>query len=760
MRADLPFPVPAKERQGERGSVRAYGDLSGTPDGLARRDGEMTLPPRVAGVLGLAALLALAGCGRQAAPEATPVTFTRDVAPILYKNCVPCHRADGVAPFPLVTYPDVARRARQIASITARREMPPWKPAPGYGEFEGERRLRADEIAVLARWAAAGAPEGDPGDLPPPPVFASGWQLGQPDLVVRVQQPVVVPPEGPDVFTSVRVPTGIDAVRFVRGLEFRPGGRHVVHHAMVRLARAGGGGARRADDGPALGGMLSGAEEAESPGGHVLGWAPGYAPYQAPAGMPWRLDPGVDLVLELHLRPTGDEQVVQPEVGLFFTDTPPSRTPIGLQLGSYTIDIPPGQADYAIEDRYVLPVDVEVHTIYPHAHYLGKDLRAWAVLPDGSRRELIWIPDWDFNWQNAYRYRTPIALPRGTEIRMRYVYDNSASNPRNPARPPVRVRYGGQSSDEMGNLWLQVATRRPEDLPALERDYAVKSALRIVDAYERLRREGPSSAAIERGLGTALLQAGRVEAAVTHLQAAHALDPGDAIVPYNLGHALVRLGRLADAEASFRRAAAIEPTFADAWNNLGELRRARGAMTEALAAYRRAVAAAPRTARFHANMGAALRASGRLDAARAAYERALALDPTLADALFGLGRVHHEDGRLEDAAAAYRRALAAAPAHVGALNGLAWLLATTPVPGQTGEAVALAERLVTLTRRQDASALDTLAAAYAAEGRYEEAQAVAEAALDLARRDGQRRLAADIELRLSLYRQGRSYRGH
>lgn len=718
----------------------------------------MTQHPRVAAALGLAVLLAMPGCGRRSASTGAPsVTFARDVAPIVYRRCAPCHRPDGVAPFPLVAYPDVARRARQIASITARREMPPWKPAPGYGEFEGERRLSEDEIAVLARWAAAGAPEGDPADLPPPPVFASGWQLGEPDLVVRPREPVVVPAEGPDVFTTVRVPTGIGSVRFVRGFELRPGGRHVVHHAMVRLVRAAGQGARAAE-GPTLGGMLAGAEDAESPGGHVLGWAPGYAPYQAPEGMPWRLDPGVDLVLELHLRPAGDEQVVQPEVGLFFTDAPPSRTPFGLQLGSYTIDIPPGQADYTIEDRYVLPVDVEVHTIYPHAHYLGKDLRAWAVLPDGSRRELIWIPDWDFNWQNAYRYRTPVALPRGTEIRMRYVYDNSASNPRNPGRPPVRVRYGGRSSDEMGNLWLQVVTRRPEDLAALERDYAVKSALRIADAYERLRSEQPPSAAIERGLGAALLQAGRADAALAHLQAAHALDPGDATVLYNLGHALVRLGRLAEAEDRFRRAAAIEPGFADAWNNLGELRRARGDVTGALAAYRQAVAAAPRTARFHANMGAALRAAGRLDAARAAYEHALALDPTLADAHVGLGRVHHEEGRLEEAAAAYRRALAAAPAHVGALNGLAWLLATSPVSGRAGEAVALAERLVALTHEDDASALDTLAAAYAAAGKYDQAQAAAEAARERARRDGQRRLAADIDARLARYREGRPYR--
>jgi tetratricopeptide (TPR) repeat protein len=529
---------------------------------------------------------------------------------------------------------------------------------------------------------------------------------------------------------------------------------------MVRLARTAGAGAPAAAEGPALGGMLAGADEAESPGGHVLGWAPGYAPYRAPEGMPWRLDPGVDLVLELHLRPAGDEQVVQPEVGLYFTDTPPSRTPFGLQLGSYTIDIPPGQSDYAIEDRYVLPVDVEVFTVYPHAHYLGKDLRAWAVLPDGSRRELIWIPDWDFNWQNAYRYKTPIALPRGTEIRMRYVYDNSASNPHNPARPPVRVRYGGQSSDEMGNLWLQVATRHPEDLAALERDYAVKSALRIVEAYERLRRERPASAAIERGLGTALLQAGRVDAAVAHLQAALALDPRDAAASYNLGHALVRLGRLGEAEERFRRAAAIEPAFADAWNNLGELRRARGDVGGALAAYRRALAAAPQRARYHANTGAALRAAGRLDAARAAYERALALDPTLADALFGLGRVHHDQGRLEEAEAAYRRALAAAPLHAGALDGLAWLLATSSAPGpaRAGEAVALAERLVAMTREDDASALDTLAAAYAAAGRYEEAQATARAARERARHDGQRRLATEIDARLALYRQGRPYR--
>ncbi|MGH9349628.1 MAG: tetratricopeptide repeat protein, partial [Vicinamibacterales bacterium] len=578
-------------------------------------------------------------CSRQAAapPPAEP-TFARDIAPIVYTQCATCHRPGEAGPFSLLTYADVRKRARQIAEVTGSRYMPPWMPEPGHGDFVGERRLTAAQIATIQRWVERGAPEGDARDLPAPPSFPHGWQLGTPDLTVEMPAPVAVPAEGLDQFRTVIVPVAIDGPKYVRAVEFRPGNARAVHHAMVRLVRAADGGpwtpdgeprsaeggkriaeskerlaesgsripesgvriadrgARTADGGSRIAdrgyrvieseAMLSTEEDIVSPDGHVIGWAPGYSPTVAPEGLAWRLEPGTALAIELHLQATGKVERVQATVGLFFTADAPARQPFGLQLGSYTIDIPPGAREYQVEDHYELPVDVDLYAIYPHAHYLGKELRAFATLPDGTERSLVWIRDWDFNWQNAYRYRTPPRLPRGTILRMRYTYDNSAENPRNPSRPPVRVRYGGRSVDEMGNLWMQVVPVNPGELAALRVDYDRTSAERQIAGFEAMRREHPASPGVPRALGTAYLRVGRVDEAIVALSAAARLAPRDVIVRYNLAHALASKGRTREAATQFREAARLQPAFAEAHNNLGALLRQSGDLAGAERAFR------------------------------------------------------------------------------------------------------------------------------------------------------------------------------
>ena len=333
-------------------------------------------------------LLASWAAGIAAAPElavspAESVTFNRDIAPIVYKACAPCHQPDGPAPFSLITYDEVRRHAAQIAAVTASRYMPPWKPEPGFGDFSGERRLSNAQVEVIARWVADGRLEGQRSDLPAAPHGSSGWQLGAPDLVVTLPE-YTLRADGADVFRNFVVAVPGSGARYVRGMEFRPGSR-AVHHANIRVDATPA--SRRLDDAdpePGYEGMIL--HSADYPDGHFLGWTPGQAPPLAADDLSWRLDAGDDLVVQLHLQPTGKLERVRPSIGLYFTQQPPARTPAIVRLGRQNLDIPAGASDYRVTDAYLLPVDAEVRAIQPHAHYRARSVSASAVLPDGTRR--------------------------------------------------------------------------------------------------------------------------------------------------------------------------------------------------------------------------------------------------------------------------------------------------------------------------------------------------------------------------------------
>ncbi|MFN8061376.1 MAG: tetratricopeptide repeat protein [Vicinamibacterales bacterium] len=711
---------------------------------------------------------AVQSCTRSETSAATPptgadpaVTFTRDVAPIVFAHCAPCHRPGEAAPFPLLTYAQVRQHASQMSVVTKSRYMPPWQPSASHGVFVGERRLTEEQIATLDRWASTGAVEGDPTELPPTPQFVEGWQLGQPDIIVTMPQAFDVPADGADVFRKFAVPVTVDGRRYVRGVEFRPDNPRVVHHAVLRVdQRRSGMGREVVGDDPGEGGMLSGEDTAESPDGHFMGWTPGHAPTLEDPGMAWPLEPGSDLVFELHLKPTGKPERIRASVGFFLSDTPPTLRPVALQLGSYDIDIPAGNSDYRLTDEYVLPVDVEVRRVYPHAHYLGKRINAYATRPDGSTTTLVRIDNWNFNWQDEYRFITPLALPKGTRLTMEYVYDNSDANPRNPSHPARRVRYGGLSTDEMGNLWMQVLPRTASDRATLRRHWDRKALLRRTAGIERLLEANPRHVGMLRSLGSNYLALGHLDRAVPVLLESLRIDAGDPYVHFNLGSALAAQGKRQEAANAYRRAIDLKPDYAEAMNNLALVLRDAGRVPEAVSLLERAVAANPAFEQAHNNLGSFHRSTGRLADARREFETAVRLAPDYADALANLAAIAATEGDTAASVAYYRRALAADADHVSALGGLAWLLATrgSAVSGGTDEAVRAARHAVELTRQGDASALDTLAAALASAGLFAEAVGAGERALALATRDGDRQLTAEIESRLALYRQGRRYR--
>ncbi len=621
----------------------------------------------------LVALVGIAGCGRATPPVdmAAAPTYARDVAPILFAKCAPCHRAGELAPFPLLEYADAARWSESIAIETKARVMPPWLPAPNAPEFTGVRRLSDAEIDIIQRWHRAGAPLGNTADLPPAPTFATGWQLGEPDAIATLPRPFVLTPGPRDVTRNIVMRVPVIGTKFVRAVEFRTGGAPI-HHAVIRVDRTSSSRQRDGEDGQAgFEGM--GSPEVQDPDGHFIGWTPGRGPILSPDGLPWRIERGSDLVIELHLVPGKTAANVQPTVALFFTDVVPTRTPVFVKMGSKAIEIPAGQNDYVVSDTFVVPVDVELLSIYPHAHFLGKTMTVTATMPGGQAQSLLTLPQWNFRWQQDYRYSTPVRLPKGTSIAMKYTFDNSEKNTANPQRPPQPVYYGPRSIDEMASLGLQLLTATKTEGDRLVQLFDVRETAQNIEAGQaQVRRNagnaegqvllggsyvdagryadaiGPLTVAVQLNpnfapsrnyLGGALVALGRVNEGLLHLQKATALSPRDERYHVNLGTALNAAGRPADAAAEYERALAINTDFGAAHANLGLLFFSHGRFAEALPHLTRAAALAPESAAAESDLGGVLGALGRKDEARAHLRRALELQPGYAPALENLARL-------------------------------------------------------------------------------------------------------------------------
>jgi hypothetical protein len=487
--------------------------------------------------------------------------------------------------------------------------MPPWKADSADGPFVGQHPLSGGEIAMLRRWADTGAPEGDArvsrrGQSQSQPQWTDGWQLGKPDLVITLPEPYTLPAEGTDAFHIFVLPIPVGTARFVRGLEFRPGNPRVVHHANIRIDTTPASRAfDAADPGPGYDGLI--ARSATYPDGHFLGWTPGQVAPLLPNDLAWRLDKNTDLVVELHMQPSGKPEQVAPSIGLYFGDTAPARTPAMLRLGRQDIDIPAGDAHYTVTDAYTLPVDVEVEAVQPHAHYRARDVHGEATLPDGSTKALIDIADWDFRWQHVYRFVTPLRLPKGTRVSMRYTYDNSTANARNPQQPPARARWGQLSAEEMGDLWLQVLPRDGRDLDLLSRDFRPKVAAEDVKGYEAEIEKHPGDAALHDDVALLYLELGKGDRAIAHFMTSRDLKPQSAVAHYNLGTALTVARRLDEAAGAYREALRIDPAYANAHNNLGNVLLAQRQFDQAIREFEEVVRLQPDSAPARKNLAAA-----------------------------------------------------------------------------------------------------------------------------------------------------------
>lgn len=782
--------------------------------------------------LGLLLLAAGAtGCGQSGAPapaadSAAQLTFADDIRPIISRHCSVCHQPGQAAPFALLSYDDVVQRLSQIVEVTTHRSMPPWLPEPGDTPFVGERRLSEEQIEMLATWAAAGAPQGLDEEISRPAV-RSGWRMGAPDLVVDMPRPYTLPAEGGDLFRNFVIPVTLDRRQYIKGVEIRPSNPKVIHHAVLLVdATPTSRELEREHSEPGFAGMQ--VDEALSPAGHFIGWVPGKSPTILDEDMAWRLDEGADLVLQLHMIPSGKPEIVQASVGLYFTEQPPTRTPVMIRLGSQTLDIPAGNNRYEIEDVYTLPVDVTATAVIPHAHYLCREMIAYADLPGEGRKDLIHIREWDFNWQDEYRFVEPVLLPQGALIRMRYTYDNSPENPQNPNSPPRRVQYGPQTSDEMGDLWVQVVPVESAELVTLQRDAHRKRLETDIRGYVKLLSEQPDHGPTHHALALAYQKSGNASQAISHFRKTLALapdaatacnnlalllqsqgqvreaiqyyrralevDPDYAKAHYNLGLLLQRMGQSEAAADHYRAALDARPYFADAHNNLGNIDFDRGALEQALQSYQQALAIDPEHARAHLNIGNLFHLERKLDRAKEHFRQAIQRNPSFAEPHYRLGVVVEQQGQFSQAVACYRRAIQIRPDHAEAhyriasplirlgkpvvaithlnkaldlrpkwpppRNNLAWVLATHPDSAirDGREAVRHAELAAEYAGRREAGYLDTLAAAHAETGNFDEAIRIAEEAVGLAVEGGADQLAEKLKSRLGLYRQRQAYR--
>jgi hypothetical protein len=426
------------------------------------------------------------------------------------------------------------------------------------------------------------------------------------------------------------------------------------------------------------------------------------------------------------MQPTGRSETIQVSAGLFFTDTPPVRTPFGLRLGSETIDIAAGDPSYAISDSYVLPVDAQLFALQPHAHNLGREILGEAELPNGTVQPLITIRDWDFRWQDVYRLATPLTLPKGTTIRMRFTYDNSDANPRNPYHPPRRVVWGQNTTDEMGDLWVQLVPVRNEEASVLGDDIARKTRAEDLAAYLRVLETDRHNPLRLDAVGLLYLQDGNADRAAHYFRESLQLNDGSAPTHYNLGLALSMLRQYPEATREYEAAVRIDPSHAEAHNNLGAM----------------------------------LHVAGRLDEAAVHYRRAFELRPDNVEARSNLGRLLLLQGKIGEAAAVFEEALSVQPDSVPALTGLAWIRATSAddTLRRPGQGLALAERARQLSGGRDPQSLDAMAAAYAALGEWDQAIRAATAGIAAAEQSGQQLLAADMRGRLDQYQQHQAVR--
>ena len=399
------------------------------------------------------------------------MTWSKQIASIIYNNCASCHRPGEAAPFSLLSYQDVMKKGKLIASVTASHYMPPWKAEETSYAFKDERRLTDNQISLLATWVKEGMPEGNPADAPAPPKFGSGWMLGEPDMVVEAPAAFHVPADGADIYRNIALSLGLTEDKWLTAIDMKPSARSAVHHVLYFADPSGKAHLRKDGDEPGFPGLTAGNARVQ-----LGGWALGAQPHFEPEGLAIHLPKGSDFIVQYHFHPTGKAEVEKAQIGLYFAKEAPARHLLSMQLPpTYSLfsglDIPPNTKDYILKDSYVLPADFDAVSVGAHAHYIAREMKMTATLPSGEVKTLLWIKDWDFAWQDRYYFDHFVSLPKGTRLDGEIHWDNTTDNPRNPSNPPIRVAWGEQSRDEMGAVGLIGVPHDEADYKLLNGDF-------------------------------------------------------------------------------------------------------------------------------------------------------------------------------------------------------------------------------------------------------------------------------------------------
>ena len=616
-------------------------------------------------------------------------TTWAQVAPIISRRCAECHfEGDSTAPFPLVTFEQVRDRAKQIVEVTQSRYMPPWLPAKSDFDFAHDRSMSAEEVATLASWLKGATPKGDVPAAVNRERSSTEWRLGEPDVVLSVDKGYDLAADGREVFWNFVFPVNVVNTRHVDAVELKPESP-AVHHMVGMVDRTG---AARRHGGPGQGfeGMEFG--RAEIPASPSMLWSPGKVTAEPQDGVSWSVDSQTDIVLQMHLFPTGKRELVRPQIGLYFADQPPTAHPVSITLEAASIDIPPGKT-VEISDEIRLPVGVELLSIYPHAHYLGKHVTCRIFWPDGHESTLIQIPDWDFNWQDEYVLAKPLRLPSGTVLKMSWSYDNTPANIRNPNDPPRQVTLGNNSTDEMGTVLFQVLCKDLSDREKLDESCWLQKLKSLPDHttanqnlgnlyesrgelhkarkhYERVVNASPRDSMAHDNLASTLAAIGDEERAEHHFRRAIALDPDNALAHNNWGAALMRSGRIAEAVTKIERAIEIWPQFPEARVNLGEAELRRGDSVAAEKHFRMAATQSPGYALAHFNLATVLMNGQRFVEAEACFRDAIKAHGKFAAAYNNLGICLFQQDKLDAAAQNFRRSIEIDPEYVNPRQNL------------------------------------------------------------------------------------------
>ena len=380
------------------------------------------------------------------------VTFNREIARIFQVSCQNCHRDGGIGPYPLMTYADVFAHKNEILVSTSERKMPPWHVSSSCGAFEGDPSLSAADIDTISKWVLSGAREGDPKDLPPPMTFPPDWSLGTPDMVLAMPQAFKPNFNQGDVYRCFVLPTNLEENRYARAVEILPGARKMVHHVILYIDTSGQ--AQKLDDadpGPGYSCFGGPGFSVNATAPSLGGWAPGNQPRFLPDGLGMSLPKGASVVMQVHYSAhNGIGASDQSSAGIYFTKAPVEKRVLIAPVINQKFLIPAGAGNYEVTASIpFLPFDAHMIGVTPHMHLLGRAMNVTATTPDGKAVCLAEVPDWDFNWQNTYTYRSAVAAPFGTGLSLTARYDNSANNPRNPNNPPKAVGWGENTTDEM-----------------------------------------------------------------------------------------------------------------------------------------------------------------------------------------------------------------------------------------------------------------------------------------------------------------------